>query len=94
MSLIQTKLEEDAKNVLSFMTSNGLIANESKTEFLLLNEKLNSSLTLTEITVGTAVVKRCSSAKLLGIVIGDAQDWSDHFKTVRSSLNQRLFVCD
>ena len=41
VSLIQKKLEEDANNVLSFMASNGLIANESKTEFLLLNEKSN-----------------------------------------------------
>ena len=89
---IQRKLEEDAKNILSFMASNGLIANESKTEFLLLNEKSNSNPTLTEITVGSTTVKRCNSTKLLGIMIDDAQDWSAHFKTIRTSLNQRLFV--
>ena len=90
--IIQRKLEEDAKHVLSFMASNGLIANESKTEFLLLNEKLNSSPTMTEIIVGSTAVQRCNSTKLLGIMIDDAQDWSVHFKTVRTSLNQRLFV--
>ena len=36
---VRSKLEVDAKNVLSFMASNGLVANQSKTEFLLLNEK-------------------------------------------------------
>ena len=36
---IKDKLEGDAKNVLAFMASNELIANETKTEFLLLNEK-------------------------------------------------------
>ena len=89
---IKDKLEGDAKNILAFMASNGLIANETKTEFLLLNEKVNFSSPLTELTVGTAVVNRCSSTKLLGIMIDEAQEWSEHFKTVRTSLNQRLFV--
>jgi hypothetical protein len=89
---IRRKLEEDAKNILSFMASNGLIANESKTEFLLLNEKSNPNPALTEITVGLTTVKRCSSTKLLGIMIDDAQDWSAHFRSLRTSLNQRLFI--
>ena len=32
-------LEEDTTNILQFMTSNGLVANSSKTEFMLLNDK-------------------------------------------------------
>ena len=40
----------------------------------------------------TAIINRCNSTRLLGIKIDDAQDWSEHFKTVRTSLNQRLFV--
>ena len=36
---VRSRLEVDAINVLSFMASNGLVANQSKTEFLLLNEK-------------------------------------------------------
>ena len=31
------KMEEDASNVLSFMASNGLVANASKTSFVVLN---------------------------------------------------------
>ena len=38
-SEIKSNLEEDANSVLQFMASNGLIANESKTEFLVQNEK-------------------------------------------------------
>ena len=41
--------------------------------------------------MGQNVISR-TSTKLLGIMIDDAQDWSAHFKTVRTSLNQRLFV--
>ena len=33
-------LTADAENVLSFMATNGLVANQTKTEFLLLNEKI------------------------------------------------------
>jgi hypothetical protein len=36
---IKKRLIEDANNVLNFMASNGLVANKSKTEFLMLNGK-------------------------------------------------------
>jgi hypothetical protein len=36
---IINRLIEDVKNVLNFMASNGLVANKSTTEFLMLNEK-------------------------------------------------------
>ena len=46
---------------------------------------------LLTVFMGQNVISR-TSTKLLGIMIDDAQDWSAHFKTVRTSLNQRLFV--
>ena len=33
------KLESDAEKVLSFMASNGLVANPKKTSFVILNQK-------------------------------------------------------
>ena len=33
------KLEEDSKNILQFMASNGLVANESKTVCMMINSK-------------------------------------------------------
>ena len=36
---IKDRLEEDAVNILNFMASKGLVANKTKTEFLVLNEK-------------------------------------------------------
>ena len=56
---IKTRLEEDAKNVLDFMASNGLIANQAKTEFVLLNAK--KGVELSEIQVGETSVKRTQS---------------------------------
>ena len=87
---IKTRLEEDAKNVLDFMASNGLIANQAKTEFLLLNDKGDSNLR--EIRVGETAVQRTANTKLLGIQIEESQEWNAHLKTLKTSLNQRLFV--
>ena len=87
---IKLGLEEDAINVLNFMASNGLIANKAKTEFLLLNEKGDSHLS--EIRVGDTLIQRTDHTKLLGIQIEESQEWNLHLKTLKTSLNQRLFV--
>ena len=89
---IKSRLEEDALNVLSFMASNGLVANQAKTEFLVLNEKANSNVNLSQIKVGGFTVTRTTHTKLLGIIIEESQEWSNHFKILQSSLNSRLFI--
>ena len=45
-------LEEDAKNVLEFMASNGLVVNPKKTAFMVLNHKQNLELNLIAINIG------------------------------------------
>jgi hypothetical protein len=89
---IRTGLEEDALNVLGFMASNGLVANQAKTEFLLLNEKRSDSDTLSEIKVGDTIIKRTTHTKLLGVQIEESQEWGEHLKSLITSLNQRLFM--
>jgi hypothetical protein len=89
---IKDRLEEDAKQVLKFMASNGLIANEAKTEFLLLNEKPKYRQELIDLVVGDITVKRTNQTRLLGVVIDEAQNWSEQLNKLSSSLNQRLFV--
>ena len=54
---IRIRLEEDAQNVLEFMATNELVANQGKTEFLLLNEKCANDPPLAEITVGNTTIK-------------------------------------
>ena len=66
---IKLRLERDPINGLEFMASNGLVANQSKTEFLLLNNKEKTALT--EITVGNTKVLRTGHTKLLGIIISN-----------------------
>ena len=87
---IKLRLEEDAINVLRFMASNSLVANQGKSEFLLLNNKDKAALT--KIKVGNSSVLRTENTKLLGIIIEDTHEWNLHLKSLKSSLNQRLFV--
>jgi hypothetical protein len=39
LQVVIKQLEEDAKRILEFMASNGLVANPSKTVFMMLNRK-------------------------------------------------------
>ena len=91
-SEIKSNLEEDANSVLQFMASNGLIANESKTEFLVLNEKGPVTQLLKSIQVGEVEVQRTYSTRLLGAIIDESQDWTDQLNKLKASLNQRLFT--
>ena len=86
-------MEEDAKMVLKYMASNGLVANSSKTSFLL----LNAGRTDYDVTVriGEDQVKREESAKLLGIQFQDSLQWKNQIfgkGGLISSLNSRLYI--
>ena len=75
------------------MASNGLVANPSKTEFMILNSKDSGSPR--KIRVGNSIVKEVKSAKLLGMVMYNDQKWKNHFwgkKGLLNALNQRLFA--
>ena len=89
---VKSFLEEDAINILKFMASNGLVANQSKTELLIINDKNKEENTLQKIRLGNTFIEQTNSTKLLGIYINEKQDWTNHYKTLRNSLNQRLFV--
>ena len=87
------KMEVDAKEVLKFMASNGLVANANKTSLLILNCKPTTP-TLS-VTIGTDMVTRESNATLLGIRFQDNQQWSSqiHGKGgLLSALNSRIFI--
>ena len=93
------RMEEDAANVLAYMASNGLVANASKTSLLILNMDKNTRLKCNsspiEIKIGNSHIKQEKSAKLLGIVFNDKQNWTTQIRGqngVVSGLNKRLFA--
>ena len=79
------------------MTCNGLVANPSKTAFLLLNAKKKDIEENDEIrvTVGNVELRKQPSAKLLGMTFNEKQTWKDHIHGkggVLSALNSRLYI--
>ena len=66
---VKRKMEEDARNVLSYMASNGLIANPKKTAMLFLNNKKSKESSAISIMIGKEMLEQEHSAKLLGIFI-------------------------
>jgi hypothetical protein len=92
IKVVMTKLEEDAEEILKFMASNGLVANPTKTNFIVLNNKEKEPLKL---KVGKCEIEQERKAKLLGIEIDDDQGWTSHVYGkggLLASLNQRLFM--
>ncbi len=74
LSEILRKLEIDADQILRFMASKGLVANPSKTTFMVLNQKSRDVL-----KVGECEITQVRTTKLLGMNIDDDQEWKSHF---------------
>ena len=96
LELVLKNLEEDADAILRFMASNGLVANASKTVFMLLNHKDKSEEKIPiSIKVGNNDVVQERNTKLLGMKIDDNLSWKEHFSGKNgliSALNKRLFT--
>ena len=84
------KVEEDARRILEFMASNGLVANPTKTTFLVLNHKAEEEKV--RVRIGDCDIEQESTAKLLGIQIDDDLEWTSHSQSLKSALNQRTSV--
>ena len=89
LSEVIAKLEEDASAVLKIMASNGLVANATKTTFLLIGKKTGPA---NSISVGQSMIKQEPSAKLLGMNLSDDLQWKIHISKTISSRYSRLFM--
>ena len=87
----------DADSILAYMASNGLVANATKTIFMILNlTKMECENQATkEIIIDNATVERSASTKLLGLTIDDKQDWKEQIQSASglvNALNHRTFT--
>ncbi len=81
--VVMKKLEEDATNILQFMASNGLVANPTKTVFMMLKNKKKEKEGNRKITVGDHQIQESKSTKLLGMMIDTEMEksfltWTEH----------------
>ena len=74
LEVVLKKLESDAKKVLQFMASNGLVANPKKTSFVIFNQKARKD-EIISIKIGNDLVSQEKSAKLLGLTFDSNQGW-------------------
>jgi hypothetical protein len=96
LEIMLKSLQDDADAIINFMALNGLVANQKKTLFMLLNNKNQTPLSdPVSIRVGNTIIKQEKSTKLLGMTIEKNQCWKEHFfgkNGLISSLNKRLFM--
>ena len=83
------KMEEDSDNILSFMASNSLVANATKTTVIFLNVKQAIDI---PVRVGKSIVKSEATATLLGMNMNNKLNWKNHTSKLISSLNKKLFL--
>ena len=91
------RMEEDANNILSYMASNGLIANASKTSLVILNLKKKDKVPNNPLsaTIGGIQVTQVDQAKLLGITFNEKQNWNSQIQGIGgvvASLNKQMFI--
>ena len=82
------KLERDAKGIMEFMASNGLVANPQKTVFIFLGNKQEEPVS---VKIGGTQIQQSTTAKLLGIEIDEEQKWKPQVNKLITALDRRLF---
>jgi len=89
LSDVAQKLESDADEILKFMASNKLLANDSKTTFMIFGKRDRQDV---KIRVGNAVIKEQDTQKILGVHITSDLKWNTHVQNLKSKLLQRLHL--
>ena len=84
-------LENEASNILKFMASNQLIANDSKTALVIFGKKTGDETTCT-VKVGSAKIVEKTSIKLLGLEISNDLKWKKHAEQLNNCLNYKLYM--
>ena len=89
---IQEKLHRAAQSMLEYCASNELVANASKTKYLLMRGRSNKSCPETSIKVGKAIIEESPSERILGVLINNKLTWSNQFESLRSKVRQKVAI--
>ena len=91
LSALVKDCEEEAENIIKFMSANRLAANTDKTHVLIMRRKMNDNDNLI-INVGNHEIKESSSENLLGMIVENDLTWNAHVKNMVKKLKYRLFT--
>jgi hypothetical protein len=89
--LLET-LEHEASRVLDYMSRNKLVANASKTGFLLIRGKGHKKWPLTSVNIGSETVVESECEKILGVQVSNNLKWNDHMRSVVNDLRYIIFT--
>ena len=90
LDLLKKECEDRVSELLTFMDANKLSANQDKTKIIVMKHgRNNSELSFQR---GEETIKESENEKLLGMIVSNQLDWSDHITKLESELRFRLFT--
>ncbi len=91
VNCVLSKLEKEAANILQYFASNELVANPSKTAFLLIRPT-NHKEEPQKVKVGEATITESEYEKALGVKVSKSLSWKNHTDQVLSKMNSGLYA--
>ena len=83
---VVNRMQEDAKNMLNYMSINKLAANEQKTQVMIIGKKVITK----RVEIGESNIEPQNCVDILGIKISQDLSWKNHINDVKSCLDQRI----
>ena len=87
---LKERLEKDAGNIFTFMASNGLCANPTKTGLLVHRPKSTANVPILDIIVAGSTIQESVKQTLLGIEVSCDLLWGSHLKKLEDKLRSGI----
>ena len=81
--------EKDSERLITYMSTNGLVANASKTKLLVFRGDRDEESPVS-ISINRESIVESPCEKLLGLELSNDLCWNAHVKSVKTALNQRI----
>ena len=75
-------------NVSSWLTSNRLTLNHSKSHYMIFNRKLNIPLDLEPVILNNKIINKVTETTFLGLIIQQNLKWNGHIKSLANKINK------
>jgi exonuclease III len=92
MQTLVQHLEDQSRDVLSYMASNGLVANPSKTGLLIFRNQKEKKHPEVTIMCGDSTIKESKTEKVLGVKLSSSFKWTEQEKAVTNALRHKVFM--
>ena len=92
LAVLVEDCEEEAANIIKFMSANRLAANSDKTHLLVIRRKMRDEDRDLVIKVGSNEIKESYKENLLGMIVTNDLTWNAHVENLVKKLKFRLFT--